>query len=70
MTVTPRAATLSELILYTSQDGPTRLQLRSEGETIWLTQLEIAELIQTTKQNVSLNAINVFEEGDRSALTE
>ncbi len=55
---------MNELILYTSQDGLTRLQLRAEGETIWLTQLEIAELFQTTKQNVSLHVINVFEEGE------
>jgi hypothetical protein len=55
---------MNELILYTSQDGETRLQLRVEGATIWLTQLEIAELFQTTKQNVSLHANNVFEEGE------
>lgn len=55
---------MSDLILYTSEDGRTRLQLRVEGETIWLTQLEIAELFQTTKQNVSLHAKNIFEEGE------
>ena len=41
---------MNNLILYTSDDGQTRLHLRIEGETIWLTQLEIAELFQTTKQ--------------------
>ena len=40
--------------------GETRLQLRLEGDTVWLTQLEIAELFQTTKQNVSLHARNIF----------
>jgi hypothetical protein len=55
---------MSELILYTSDDGKTRLNLRAEGETIWLTQLEIAELFQTTKQNVNLHAKNIFEEGE------
>ncbi|MEX0742058.1 MAG: RhuM family protein [Phycisphaeraceae bacterium] len=57
---------MSDLILYTSEDGQTRMQLRVEGETIWLTQLEIAELFQTTKQNVSLHAKNIFEEGELS----
>lgn len=55
---------MSDLILYTSEDGQTRLQLRADGKTIWLSQLEIAELFQTTKQNVSLHAKNIFEEGE------
>lgn len=53
---------MSELILYTSDDGQTRLHLRVETDTIWLSQLEIAELFQTTKQNVSLHAKNIFED--------
>ena len=55
---------MSDLILYTSEDGQTRMQMRVEGNTIWLSQLEIAELFQTTKQNVSLHAKNIFEEGE------
>lgn len=55
---------MSELVLYTSNDGRTRLDLRIEGRTAWLTQLEIAELFQTTKQNVSLHAKNIFEDGE------
>ncbi len=58
---------MSDLVLYTSDDGLTRLDLRVEGQTVWLTQLEIAELFQTTKQNVSLHARNIFEEGELSA---
>lgn len=57
---------MSELVLYTSDDGRTRLDLRVEGQTVWLTQLEIAELFQTTKQNVSLHAKNIFEDGELS----
>jgi hypothetical protein len=53
---------MSELLLYTSDDGQTRLHLRAESETVWLSQLEIAELFQTTKQNVSLHAKNIFED--------
>ncbi|HEY8750314.1 MAG TPA: hypothetical protein VIM11_20185 [Tepidisphaeraceae bacterium] len=55
---------MSDLILYTSEDGQSHLQLRVDGKTAWLTQLEIAELFQTTKQNVSLHAKNIFEEGE------
>jgi hypothetical protein len=55
---------VNELVLYTSNDGRTRLDLRVDGTTVWLTQLEISELFQTTKQNVSLHAKNIFEEGE------
>src|SRR5690554_363833 len=55
---------MSELILYTSDDGQTQLHLRADAGTIWLSQLEIAELFQTTKQNVSLHAKNIFEDGE------
>lgn len=55
---------MSELVLYTSDDGRTRLDLRIEGQTVWLTQFEITELFQTTKQNVSLHARNIFEDGE------
>ena len=53
---------MSQLILYTSDDGLTRLDLQVDGRTVWLTQLEIAELFQTTKQNVSLHARQIFAE--------
>lgn len=55
---------MTELVLYTSEDGNTRLDLRLDGQTVWLSQLEIAELFQTSKQNVSLHANNIFKEGE------
>lgn len=55
---------MSELILYTTDDGRTQLHLRVESDSIWLSQLEIAELFQTTKQNVSLHAKNIFEDNE------
>ncbi len=55
---------MSEIVLYTSEDGRTRLDLRVDGHTVWLTQLEIAELFQTTKQNVSLHAKNIFKDNE------
>lgn len=51
-----------ELILYTTEDGSTTIRLRVNGETVWLTQLEIAELFQTSKQNISLHVNNIFSE--------
>ena len=59
---------MSDLVLYTSDDGLTRLDLRIEGRTAWLTQPEIAELFQTTRQNVSLHAKNILEEGEVDTL--
>ncbi len=53
-----------DLIIYTPDNGQTRINLRVEGDSIWLSQLEIAEPFQTTKQNVSLHAKNFFEEGE------
>lgn len=58
---------MSDIILYTSEDGRTRMNLRVEGETVWLTQAEIAELFQTTKQNVSLHARNILEDKELRA---
>ncbi|MAG65288.1 MAG: hydroxyacid dehydrogenase [Pseudomonadales bacterium] len=57
---------MSELILYTSDDGQTRLHLRVDGGSTWLSQMDIAELFQTTKQNVSLHAKNIFEDEELS----
>jgi hypothetical protein len=52
------------LILYTTQDGKSQIQLRAEERTVWLTQLELAELFATTKQNISLHLQNIFEDGE------
>lgn len=58
---------MSDMIIYTSDDGHTRINLRVDAGNIWLTQLEIAELFQTTKQNVSLHAKNILDEGELNA---
>ena len=50
------------LVLYTSPDGPARLQLRIQHETLWLTQAQMATVFQTTKQNISLHIKNIFED--------
>lgn len=59
----------SEFLLYQTEDGRTRLEVRLENETVWLTQNQMAELFQTTKQNISLHIRNLFAERelDRAA---
>lgn len=56
----------SSIILYQTEDGRTRIQCRFEDETIWLTQAQIAELFQTTPQNVTLHLRAIFAEGELS----
>jgi hypothetical protein len=51
---------MSELILYTTEDGRSQIKLRADEQTVWLTQIELAELFDTSKQNVSLHLKNVF----------
>ena len=55
---------MSGLILYTTEDGASRIQLHADGQTVWLTQLEMAELFAATKQNISLHLKNLFEDGE------
>ena len=54
----------SPFLLYQTSDGQTRLEVRLENETVWLSQNQMAELFQTTKQNVSLHIRNIFKEGE------
>lgn len=42
-----------EFLFYQTEDGRVRLQVRVQDETVWLTQVQIAELFQTTQQNIS-----------------
>src|SRR5690606_12078631 len=55
---------MTELILYTTEDGRTQIKLRAQEQTVWLTQLEMADLFDATKQNVSLHLKNIFEDGE------
>ena len=50
-----------ELIIYQTEDGLTEINLQAIEGTVWLTQNEIAELFDSTKQNVSLHLKNIFE---------
>jgi hypothetical protein len=51
-----------ELILYTAEDGRAAVHLRAEDGTVWLTQLEMAALFDTSKQNISLHVKNILAE--------
>ena len=52
-----------EIVIY-QPEGEIRLEVRVENETVWLTQLQMAELFNATKQNVSQHIANIFKEGE------
>ena len=56
----------NQIIMYTTADGKTKLrvQVSPKENTVWLSQMQMSELFQTTKQNVSLHINNVFDEGE------
>ena len=53
-----------EIIIYTTEDGKTKINLQKEYGTVWLSQAEIAELFQTTKQNISKHIKAIFDDGE------
>ncbi len=59
----------SEIIIYQTDEQSTRLEVRLEDETVWLTQSQMVELFDSTKQNISLHINNVFREGELSEIS-
>ena len=59
----------TELILYRSEDGTIKIDVRMEDKTVWLSQAQMVELFQTTKQNISLHINNCFKEGELEPTT-
>jgi hypothetical protein len=57
----------SEIVIYQTEDGRTKIDVRMEDETVWLTQVQMAELFQTTKANISIHISNAFKEGEIEA---
>jgi len=53
-----------QFLVYQAEDGALKLDVRLEGETVWLTQPLMAELFQTTQQNISQHVLNIYEEGE------
>lgn len=58
---------MPEIILYTTPDGKANIKLYAENGTVWLTQSQIAELFDTTKQNISLHIKNIIKDGELAA---
>ena len=55
---------LGEIIIYQTDDGLTKLEVKMENETVWLTQAQLVELYQSSKANVSEHIAHIFEEGE------
>ncbi len=53
---------MNDFILYTTEDGKSQIRLLTANQTVWLTQLEMAELFDETKQNISLHLKNLFDD--------
>jgi hypothetical protein len=54
----------SQLLIYQSEDGRTRIEVQLQDETVWLTQKLMANLFQTSKQNIGQHLKNIFKEGE------
>jgi hypothetical protein len=54
----------TEFLLYKTEDGRVRIEARMEDETVWLTQASMAELYQTTSQNVTQHLKSIYEDGE------
>ena len=56
--------TRSELVLYQAEDGRTRIEVRLENETVWLTQKQMADLFQKDVRTINDHILNIFDEGE------
>jgi len=59
----------SQFIIYQTENGQTRLDVRFQDETVWLTQALMAELFQTSTDNIGLHLKNIFSEGELNELS-
>jgi hypothetical protein len=55
-----------QFLVYRTEDGKLKIDVRLENETVWLTQQHMADLFQTTQQNISLHLQNIYDEGELS----
>ena len=53
-----------ELIIYSTDDGRTRVEVRMTGDSVWLSQAQMADLFHTTKQNISGHIKNILNEDE------
>ena len=63
---TPAIQPGGEILIYQSGEGQTRIEVRLEDETVWLSQQQMAELFQTTLANITLHIVNIYAEGELS----
>ncbi|MBD5226716.1 MAG: cell filamentation protein Fic, partial [Bacteroidales bacterium] len=54
----------NQIIIYQSEDGETRIEVKFTGETVWLSQQQLCELYNTSKSNVSEHIKHIFEDGE------
>ncbi len=54
----------SQIVIYKAKNGEIKIDVRFEGDTVWLTQNALAELFRTTKNNISQHVKNIFEESE------
>lgn len=60
----PQKNTTAEFLIFTAETGNPKIEVRIEGEMVWLTQKLMAELFDTTPQNITLHLKNIYEEGE------
>lgn len=53
-----------EILIYQTESGQTKIEVRLEGESLWLCQADLAELYQTTIPNINMHIKNIYEEGE------
>ena len=61
---TPAPKPSGQFLLYQSADGTTRIDVRMDGDTVWLTQAAMADLFQTTPQNITLHIKSIYDDGE------
>ena len=54
----------NEILIYQTEDGQTKIDVKFQNETVWLTQAQLCELYQTSKSNISEHIKHIFEEGE------
>lgn len=60
---------MTDLILYTTEDGRSQIKLRAKDQTVWLTQREMAQLFDVSTDNVGLHLKNIFADGELDAVS-
>lgn len=53
-----------QILIYQAEDGRVSVDVRLDNETVWLTQQRMAELFQTTKQNISFHMQNIYQDNE------